>query len=252
MSKLPVALQLYTVRDDCAKDFVGTLKKVAEIGYHGVELAGMHDLSASDVAQQLRSLGLTVAGFPTGIETLTDELDATIECAKLLECRYLVCSYMPDELRGSADDWRTVAARLSTIGQRCSDNGIGLCYHNHSFEFQQFDGEYGLDIFFAAADPERVKSELDVYWVKHGGADPVELMKKYRGRIPLVHLKDMEPGPDRAFAEVGEGTLDIAGVIAEAEAGGSEWLIVEQDACKRPPLESARISFDNLKNMGKA
>lgn len=246
MAQLPIALQMYTVRDECAKDFLGTLERVAQIGYQGVEFAGMYDTPAADVAKALKKLGLKAAGIHCGIEALTDGLDATLNDAHTLGCPFVVCSYLPEALRKNADDWRASAKRLSEAGAQCKKQGIQLCYHNHSFEFTQFDGQYGLDIFFSAADPEAVKCELDVYWVKHGGVDPVPYIRKYGSRVALLHMKDMAPGPERAFAEVRTGILDMAGIVAEGKRIGTEWFIVEQDVCKRPSLESARISFENL------
>ena len=138
---------------------------------------------------------------------------------------------------------------MSDVGGKLAERGLVLGYHNHSFEFQQFDGEYGLDIFYRAAHAEHVQAEIDVYWVQHGGVDPAEYIRSMPGRTPLIHLKDM--AEDGAFAEVGEGVLAWDSIFDASEANGAAWYIVEQDVCQRPPLESVKISLDNLREMGK-
>ncbi len=125
---------------------------------------------------------------------------------------------------------------------------LNVCYHNHDFEFQQFDGKYALDMLYEQTDPELVKAEIDIYWVQYAGLDPVAYVANYASRTPLVHLKDMANDETRFFAEVGEGTIDIDGVIAVATS--AEWLIVEQDRSRRSPLESVKMSIDHLRDKG--
>ena len=250
MANIPVALQMYTVRDESAKDFVGTLRKVAEIGYAGVELAGTGGLSAKELKEVLDDLGLQRAGNHTGMDALRGDLQAAIEFNLEFGNPYVVLPSLPGEWREDGEGFRSACGPLNEVGAACKKNGLTFCYHNHSFEFQKFDGKYGLDILYEGTDPELVKGEVDTYWVQHGGEDPAAYIRKYAGRCPLIHLKDMEDAPDRAFTEVGNGILDFEAIFAASEAGGAEWYIVEQDTCKRPSLESARISFENLKKMG--
>jgi sugar phosphate isomerase/epimerase len=125
-----------------------------------------------------------------------------------------------------------------------------LCYHNHDFEFNQFDGEYLLDLLYANTDPALVQAEIDGYWVQHSGIDPVAYITKYADRTPLVHLKDMTNDGTRFFAEVGTGIVDIDGIIAAATS--AKWLIVEQDQSRSTPMESIAISIANLKAKGYA
>lgn len=252
MAKIPIALQMYTLRDESAKDYVGTLAKVAKLGYAGVELAGTGGLSATDLAKTLASLGLKVAGSHIGLDQLESNLEAELDFNATIGNAHIVCPWVGEERRKTAADWRTLAASFNRIGDACAKRGMKFCYHNHAFEFEKFDGLAGLDILFGAADPRLVNSELDTYWVKYGGGDPVAYVNRFSGRIPLVHLKDMSADTDRAFAEIGEGTLDIRGIISAAEKAGTTWAIVEQDVCKRPPLESVEISITNLRKMGLA
>ncbi|HID56864.1 TPA: sugar phosphate isomerase/epimerase [Candidatus Poribacteria bacterium] len=250
MARIPVALQLYTVRDETAKDFLGTLERVAQIGYEGVEFAGTGGLSSSELKKALDELGLKPAGSHVGIDQLKGNLDAVIEYNLEIGNRYVVCPFMPEEMRGSASQWREVAETLSEIGAKCKEEGLILCYHNHAFEFRRFNGKYGLDILYESSDPEFLKAEIDTFWVKFGGEEPAEYIRKLAGRCPLIHLKDM--GEDgKTFMEVGEGIMDFMAIFDASEKSGVQWYIVEQDVCQRPSLESARISFENLRKWGK-
>jgi sugar phosphate isomerase/epimerase len=251
MAKIPVALQMYTVRDQLKEDFEGTFRKVAQIGYAGVEFAGTGDRTASELKKFLNDLGLKLAGSHVGWAALESDLNRVIEDNLTLGNPYVVCPSVPQDRRGSADGYRETARKLSQIGEACKRQGIQLCYHNHSFEFQKLDGKYALDILYEASDPRFLQAEIDTYWVRHGGEDPAAYIRKYAGRSPLIHLKDMEPGQERFFAEVGEGILDFKAIFEAAETGGAAWYIVEQDRCRRNPIDSARLSFENLKKMGK-
>jgi len=252
MGKLPIAVQLYTLRDDAAKDFPAVLRQVAGLGYAGVELAGAHGMAAPDLRRLLDDLGLKVAGSHTGIEQLEADLNAVLEYNETIGNRWVVCPWMPEERRKTAGGWKQVAATLAAIGEKCNARGMRLCYHNHAFEFERFDGVTGLDILFGESPATALGSELDTYWVRYGGEDPAAYLRKLAGRVPLVHLKDMLGDESRGFAEVGEGVMDWPAIVAEAEKAGAEWLIVEQDVCQRPPIESVEISLRNLQRMGLA
>jgi sugar phosphate isomerase/epimerase len=250
MAAIPIALQMYTVRDDAAKDFVGVLRQVAEIGYAGVELAGNGGLSASELKSLLGDLGLKVAGSHVGLAQLEGDLSEALDYNYELGNRYVVCPWLPEDRR-SAEGYRALAQTLNTAGADCKERGMQLCYHNHAFELERFGGETGLDILFGVADPELVKVELDTYWVEKGGESAAEFVRKYAGRVPLVHLKDMTKDESQTFAEVGEGSMDFGAIFSASEAAGVEWYIVEQDTCRRPPLESIRISFATRRRRGK-
>jgi sugar phosphate isomerase/epimerase len=252
MSRITPALQLYTVRDLTRTDFAGTVKQVAAIGYRYVELAGFGNLkTAAEVRDALGEAGLKLAAAHAGIEQLEKELDKVLDEQEILGYRTIVCPYMPEPRRKDAAGWRKCAADLSRIGQQCRRRGFELAYHNHSFEFQVFDGVSGLDLLWQHSDPQFVRAELDVYWVAHGGGDPVSYIEKLGSRILLLHLKDMAAGPERRFAEVGAGILDFKAILAAAERQGIRWGVVEQDNCYgTPPLEAARKSLENLQRLG--
>ena len=253
MSSIPVALQLYTVRDATEEDFAGTVERVAAMGYAGVEIAGnTGGMSPGELRAFLSDLGLRVAGSHTGIKAHESNLEQVIEDNLTLGNQWIVCPWMPEERRRDAGGWREVAEAMSAIGAAIQAAGLQLCYHNHSFEFETFDGETGFDIFYGAADAELVKAEIDTYWVQHGGEDPAATIRRFAGRAPLVHLKDMTPGDAPTFTEVGNGILDFQAIFAASEAAGVQWYIVEQDICAGPSIESARISRANLKAWGVA
>ncbi len=251
MTKIPVALQLYTVRDDIRKDWERTLRDIARIGYAGVEFAGYADRTASDLKSLLADLNLRPAGGHVPIGQLESDLDRVIDFALELGNPYVVCPWIPQERRKKKSDWLAIAQLFNSVGEKCRQNGLTFCYHNHSFEFEKFDDACALDLLFGATNPELVKAELDTYWIQHGGADPAEYLRCYSGRCPLLHLKDMADDEKRSFAEVGRGILDWKTIFEAADAGGVEWYIVEQDTCPGPPIESAHASFENLRKWGK-
>lgn len=252
MATIPVCLQLYTVRDDSAKDFYGTLKTVAEIGYAGVELAGLNGKDPKELKQVLDDNGLLVAGAHVSLGDV-ENIDAAIETYSALGAKYLTVPYLPEELRPDMAAYVALAHTLSEIGAKVTAAGFGFCYHNHDFEFEKFGGDTpAYDVLFDTADANNVKVEMDAFWVRKAGYDPVAYLNKYAGRVPLIHVKDMDA--EGRFAEVGEGTTDFAPIFAAAETvGGTEYYIVEQDQCfNHAPLEAIAISFANLQKMGKA
>lgn len=252
MPKIPIALQLYTVRDETAKDFKGTLRRVAQMGYVGVEFAGTGGLSAQEMKELLEETRLKPAGSHVGLGPLETELDAVVAFQKAIDNRFVGVPALPAEMRNPAG-FRQAAATMNRIGAELKKAGLVLYYHNHNFEFDRIEGKRGIDILLKETDPDLVKFQCDVYWAYYAGEDPAAFIRAHAGRFPLIHLKDMAvSGDQRTFTEVGEGVLDFQAIFAASEAQGVEWYIVEQDVCARPSLESARISLQNLKKWGKA
>jgi sugar phosphate isomerase/epimerase len=246
MTEQIVGLQLYTVRDETAKDFKQTLQYVAEMGYPAVEFAGYGNIASRDMAALLADFGLRAASTHVSLTALNEDLERELNYCLDIGCTFLAVPWIGPEWRG-AEGFRKLAPRLNEIGRLSKERGITLAYHNHSFEFEQQDGKYLLDILLDATDPDLVKLELDTYWATFAGADAVTYLRAHSGRVPLVHLKDMTA--DRNFAEVGDGTLDIPGYYRAARESGTRYFIVENDAPSIPSLESARRSLVNLNNI---
>jgi len=253
MAKPKIGVQLYTVQDLLAEDFVGTLRQVREIGYTHVELAGHGPYAAAELKTVLDDAGLTAACDHCPIDRLEgDALKAAIDETLTLGIKYLVCPWLPEDRRRDEAGWKVSAAVLNEAGEACKGQGIQLCYHNHSFEFVRYGDRYALDLLYEETDAALVQAELDTYWVKHGGQDPIDYINKLAGRCPILHLKDMADDEKQSFAEVGTGILDFPAILRAAEAAGTVWAIVEQDLCSGNPLDSIKISLDNLRKMGYA
>lgn len=249
MATNPLSLQMYTLRDLASIDYVGTLKRVKEIGYGAVEVVGVGGMSAAELRRELDAIGLIVSGAHVPIQALESQLDTVLADMQTLGAPYLICPWMPPERRSNADDYRALAGVLNGIGERVNRAGLTFCYHHHDFELHRFGDTTGLHILLHECDPRHVAFEIDVYWAAYAGVDPVQLIGEFAGRVPLVHLKDMAPG-SRTFAEVGAGTLDIPAILNAARNAGAQWFIVEQDVCQRPPLESVRMSYEHLRRLG--
>ena len=244
---LPIALQLYSIKDETQKNFTLALRRVAKIGYSGVEFAGYGGLPSSELKALLHELGLKVCGSHVSLEELTNNIDSVIEYNLEIGNPYIIC---PFASYNDKVDYEKMAETLNTIATKCSAKGIMFGYHNHGHEFQKFDGEYGLDIIYKETNAKLVKAEIDTYWVKYAGVDPVEYIKKHAGRCDLIHIKDMEiiDGEKRS-TEIGNGIMDIKSIIVEAEKQGAKWLVVEQEFFNKPTLESVEIGYKNLKKL---
>jgi sugar phosphate isomerase/epimerase len=246
-----IAVQMYTLRDLTKDDMAGVLRQVKEIGYEGVELAGYGNLSRDEVKRVIDETGLVVTSNHVGIDRMENEFEDVVAEAKTFGYSLLGVAYLDESRRTTKEKWLQTAQVLNRLGQRLRDEaGLTLFYHNHAFEFQErFDGVAGLDILYSNTDPQFVQAELDTYWVQKGGENPTAYLRKYAGRTPVLHIKDMNEAGD--FAEVGTGVLDWPSIFSAAEAGGVTAYIVEQDVCPGNPLDSIRLSLENLKQMGK-
>jgi len=249
MPQFPIGLQPYTVREEMQKDYEGTLAKVAAIGYRGIELGRPPEgMTVREQKALLDRLGLHVIGTHAGFNTLDWEPEDVMDYLEAVEGeKHIAISLRFD----SKDDVLRKADRLNELGARCAGRGYKLLYHNHDWEFVRYDDETVLDLLLRSTDPAYVHMELDTYWAAKGGEDPAAFLReKLVGRCPLLHVKDMEAGEAKFFAEVGEGVLDFPAIAEAAEEAGVTWLVVEQDQSRRSPFESIEISFHNLARMG--
>ncbi len=250
MARIPIALQLYSVRKDCEKDLPGVLAAVARMGYEGVEFAGYYGRSAQELRKMLDDVGLKVAGTHTSLASLLgDELERTVEFNQILGNKYLIVPGLPRERTGSRAAWLETARLFNEIAERLKPYGMLTGYHNHAIEFQPLEGELPWDTFFGNTNPE-VVMQLDTGNALHGGANPVPFLERYPGRARTVHLKEYSATNDKAL--IGEGDVNWAEVFRLCETiGNTEWYIVEQESYAYPPLECVERCLQALKAMGK-
>ena len=250
MARIPIALQLYSVREDCARDFPGTLAAVAKMGYRGVEFAGYYGRSAGELRKMLDDLGLKCAGTHIGLDTLLgDEFERTVEFNRRIGNRFLIVPGLAEERRNSRLAWLETAKIFNDIAADLEPEGMWTGYHNHTIEFTPLDGELPWDTFFGNSD-DRVVVQMDTGNALHGGADPVPFLEQYPGRALTVHLKEHSKTNDKAL--IGEGDVRWADVFRICETtGATQWYIVEQESYACPPLECVERCLQNLRKMGK-
>lgn len=256
--KSGIGIQLYTIRNEMAKDVAGSLKKVADIGYQYLELAGYADgkfygFAPEEFKKMVDDLGMEVISSHTGVEVKgvdTSNVDIMAEAHAKLGAKYCIQPWLVEERRVSADSYRQFVAELNTIGGIMKKYGLQFGYHNHNFEFQEVDGLIPFtDIYMPETDPNLVTFEIDLYWVKRAGYDPVKLLQDFPGRFQLFHMKDMEASEDQFFAPVGEGIIDFKEILKYKEIAGMKYMFVEQDSTRDgKAMEAIATSFNNLKN----
>ena len=252
-------LQLYTVRDDMAKDPEGTLAKVAEIGYREMEAATytgtetFYGMSVSAFAAVLKKNGLSMPsghymlGSPSVKGTILSDWDKAVEDAAHIGQQYMVCAYLTEEERGGIDQYKRIAEHFNKAGETCRKHGIQFCYHNHNFEFPEIDGQVPYEVLLKNTDKDLVKMEMDLYWVTKAGYDPLALFNENPGRFVLWHVKDMDSTPEHDFTEVGNGVIDFNRIFAHAKQAGMKHFFVEQDQCPGSPFDSISQSMKYLK-----
>lgn len=250
MAKPEIALQLYTVRDSCAEDFPGTLRRLAEIGYRNVELAGLHGLSAEDLKALLDDLGMRAVSTHESLDALTHDLPGVLSRMKTLGAVYIVCPGAAATHEADPAGWDGLAQQFNDIGRACRDAGFTFAYHNHAHEFQQIKGRHGLDYLMESTAPDTVKMEVDAGWVWYAEVDPAAYIRKYPGRVPLIHVKDHDREDKDLNRPVGDGAVDWDSVFQAARAVGVQYAVVEEDRTILPELESVARSLENLKAMG--
>ena len=247
-------LQLYTVRKDIQADTPAVLATVRKIGYRSVEtFAAQYSRPAKELRQMISDADLLLPSTHFGYADLGQKFDY----AKELGAKYIVVGAPPFQRANSADAFKEFAAQYNQWGQEAVKYGLEFGFHNHNIEFQSFDGVTGLEILMKETDPKLVKWQMDCYWVTQAGEDPLAMIHKYGKRLQTLHFKDRKPGaPTSAkpgapthFTEVGTGTIDFKAIWTAASALHIPYFFVEQDQTEIPPLESIKISYDNLKKI---
>ena len=255
---IPIGLELWTVRRELEEDLVGTLKKVAAIGYKKVEMFTFYGRKASEIRQILASNGLTCPSAHYVTPMMKSGWEKHIEYASEVGIKYMICAILDASERRSLDDYRMLADLFNKVGEQCKKAGIQFAYHNHNFEFRSYGGVMGYDELLRRTDPDLMKLQMDCFWVTHAGRDPVDYLRRLGERIHLLHIKDLKAGypPTTTmdprvglFAEVGSGEIDWPRIFTAARNTGVKHYYVEQDECERPPLESIKISYEYLENL---
>ena len=244
MSPTPIGIQLYTLRDLLDTDLEGPLAALRQIGYTEVEFAGLHGHPAREVRAILDRVGLKAPGGHVGIPEITTTIDQTIADAKILGYQYVICPWLPEDSR-TPDGYRKIGDSFNQAGEKLRAAGLTLGYHNHSFEFEPVGGgpACGYDLLLRATDPKLVVMELDLFWIRKGGKDPLVYFKNHPGRFRLVHIKDM--AADGAMVDVGQGVIDWPELLSAARRAGVKHFLVEHDEPK-DPLAFAKTSFQYL------
>jgi sugar phosphate isomerase/epimerase len=243
----PIGLQLYTLREWAAQDFPAVLKKVAEIGYRGVEFAGLHGMPAAEVRTLIDDLGLVTCSAH-GPMPNAGNAEQLIEECNTLGHQYLVTG--PGGPIDTMDNALAAADRFNAGLEALGKSGIKLGLHNHWLEFQPVEGKLPEDVILEKAP--RMFAQLDVYWIAVGGPDSVETVARLKDRAPLLHIKDGMIDPPQPHTAVGQGVLDIPGIIAAADPNVCEWLIVELDSCATDMVKAVEDSYRYMIDNGLA
>jgi sugar phosphate isomerase/epimerase len=244
-----IGLQLYTVRRELKQDFEGTLRKVAALGITEVEFTDYFGQKPEQIKKLLKSLKITSPSAHISTETLRKGLSQAIEDAKTIGHQYLVLGWLPEEERKSLDDYKRLVELINKAGEECFKSGLQFAYHNHDFEFKTTEGKIPYDLILAETDAEKVKMELDLYWISKAGFDAFPYFEKYPKRFPLVHVKDMNNTPKKYFTEVGRGTINFKQIFSKAGLAGIKHYYIEQDETPAEPIKSIEISLKYLRNL---
>ena len=242
-----IGLQLYTVREHLAKDFDGTLARVAALGYREVEFAGYFGKQPREVRALLGRHGLTAPAAHVGLGT-ADQWRVALEAAHVIGSRYVVVAWIPAEARRTLDDYKRFAAAFNRSGEEARTAGMQFGYHNHDFEFTPMQGHLPYDLLLAETDPKLVQLEMDLYWITKGGQDPLTYFARYPGRFPTVHVKDSMGPPEHRMVDVGAGTIDWRKIFARHEQAGIRHYFVEHDQ-PADAFASIRASYEYLKQL---
>lgn len=268
---MKLGLQLYSVRENLEKDFLGTLKKVKEMGYEGGELAGLYGHSAKEVKAMFEEANLVPISAHVAYQDLMVDIEETVKIYNEIGCKYIAIPYLPEDLRYGTEKYPEVVANIKKIGEVCNKYGIVLLYHNHDFEFAKTEkGTYALDELYTEVTEDLLKTEIDTCWVHVAGENPCKYVLKYTGRAPVVHLKDFVGKKNNnmykligveseekevintfEYRPLGYGKQNIQYIVAAAKEAGATWIIAEQDepSMGKSRLECAEMSIKYMENI---
>lgn len=268
---LKVAVQVYSVRDDASADLRSTLTAIREMGYDGVEFAGLYHYTGEEIRALCEELGLIPISAHVPFADMRKDAEGVLKVYATIGCKYVAVPYLVAADRPGTPGFAQTITDIEKIGRCAKKLGIQLLYHNHDFEFMKIDGKYALDILYDAVPADYLQTELDVCWVNVGGENPSDYIRKYAGRTPIVHLKDFygtrsenmyeligveSKAPARPegfeFRPVGSGLQDFPDILKASRDSGAEWVVVEQDmpSMGLTPMESIAKSREYLKSIG--
>ncbi len=246
---IPIAIQIYSIREEAEKDFAGTIKQIKAMGYDGVELAGLYGMVPERIAEILKENNLRAISAHVPYEVLRDDLQGTINAYKTIGCEYLIIPATAVENRYGGASYPDFIEGMKKIAAACNENGLKLLYHNHDFEFSKTpSGEYALDVLYQDLSSEELQAELDTCWVEAAGESAVTYLNKYKGRCPVIHLKDYKRKDGVWFMPLGQGIIDIDSVYKTAVSNGAKWIVIEQDNhCTGSPMSNMETSLAYVK-----
>ncbi len=253
-----MGLQLWTMKEEAAKDLDATLKRISEVGYNNVELFGyakrmyfghtIQETKAMLDKYKLRSTSAHIAINDYLFNNNEDELKYVIEDAKTMNHDYVTMPWLADNKR-SLDTFKMLTDKFNKAGEMCKKAGLKFAYHNHNFEFAKQDGTCGYEVLLKGTDKDLVNFEMDLYWVVYAGEKPDEWFKKYPGRFPMWHIKDMSDAANRESTEVGRGTINFKEIFMHQKEAGYKTFFVEQEAfADEPPAQAIEISYKYIKS----
>lgn len=253
-TRIPVGVQLWTLRRELGEDLAGTLRHVAEIGYDGVELWFQKWPSPRELKNVLDDCGLKIASAHVNLKDMLEDFPRLRDYHQAIGNTTLVIPYIPDFAKLTPEGWRKTVDDVRLAARAGREEGFTMLYHNHDFEFTtRVDGVEVFDLIFGTIEEKLLGAEIDVFYVADVGRDPVAVLRRFDGRLKRVHLKERaKPGSPFKNTELGRGTIDWDAVFAAAVAAGTEWFLVEQDCEGRPALESIRVSYQFLRDKGLA
>ena len=247
-----VALQTYTIRESMKTpaDIAASLKKVRKIGYRAIQASALGPIDDAELVRIAGGEGLTICATHEPSDTILEQPEKVAERLHRLGCRITAYPSPKGVDLASRDAVEAWIRKLDNAGRVLHENGLVLAYHNHHHEFRHLDGRCLFELIFEKTDPQHLQGEIDTYWVQYGGASPLEWCERLAGRLPILHLKDYritdEAKPD--YAEIGYGNINFKPIIEASDRGGCQWYAVEQDTCPGDPFESARMSFEYIRD----
>ena len=253
LSAQETGLQLYSLRNEFKTDVPGTLAKIKEWKIKLIEGGGTYGLPVDEYKKLLQQNNLEMVSYGAGFEELAENPQAVIDNAKAFGAKFIMCAWVPHkEGEFTMDDVKKAIDVFSTAGKLMYENGIKFCYHPHGYEFRPYENGTQFDYMVENTDPRYVNFEMDVFWVKHPGQDPVALLKKYPNRFLMLHLKDREPGtkgnqegraPDETNVVLGKGDVGIADIMKEAKKIGIKYYFIEDESPKAAEQIPQSLAF---------